>query len=307
MRYSTTQANGNQTIPSLNSQHQKKNNSYALVVEGGGMRGMFSAGVLDSFYELGFDPFHLYLGVSAGSLNLTSHLAGQYLRNYRVVMFSAKSGQFINRWKYLRGGHYIDLDWLCSECMELYPLDTQVALERLEQNSKKYQIVCTSIESGEAKYHHPDEDNILNIILGSCCIPHYYRNPVYVAGERVVDGGISDPIPVKQAYLQGATDIIVIRSRESGYREIDNPLQTKLGYYLYRDYPQLQQLILNLADNYNTSVEFIENPPADLNIFQVAPPTKLNASLTTTDTQLLEMDYLLGRKLGIDFVHAWDN
>ena len=67
----------------------KNTRKFALVVEGGGMRTIFAAGVLDSFHENNFDPFTLYLGVSAGSLSLASHLAGDYLRNYRVLMHCA--------------------------------------------------------------------------------------------------------------------------------------------------------------------------------------------------------------------------
>ncbi|MBA6234012.1 MULTISPECIES: hypothetical protein [unclassified Colwellia] len=77
----------------------------ALVVEGVGMLNIFAAGVLYSFNENNFDPFTLYLGVSAGSMSLASHLAGQYLRNYCVLMHCATSGAFISSWNYLRGGH----------------------------------------------------------------------------------------------------------------------------------------------------------------------------------------------------------
>lgn len=297
--------NDEKKLPLINLQHHHLEKKYALVVEGGGMRGIFSAGVLDSFYNLNFDPFHLYLGVSAGSLNLISHLACQYLRNYHVIMFCATSGKFINGWKYFRGGHYVDLDWLGNECLASYPLDQNGALQRLKLTGKKFIIVCTNIETGQANYYYPDEKNIHDILLGSCCLPLFYRNPVFVAGIRIIDGGISDPIPVKKAYAEGATDIVIIRTRAINYRAVDDYFETILGYYMYRNYPQLQKSILNLSNNYNNSVEFIENPPPGVNIYQIAPKTPLCASLTTTDPQLLETDYQLGRELGKNFIQDW--
>jgi predicted patatin/cPLA2 family phospholipase len=221
--------------------HQKKAKKFALVVEGGGMRSIFSAGVLDSFFESGFDPFDLYLGVSAGSLNLASHLAGQYLRNYSVMMYCATSGQFISSWKYLLGGHFIDLDWLNKQCLETHPLDEQSAIRLLQNTGKTFKVVCTNLETGKPYYLCPDGKNIYDVLLGSCCVPLLYRSPVYISDVQVIDGGISDPIPIKKAYSEGCTDIIVIRTREKNYREAGNTLDKRLGYYLFRRYPKLQK------------------------------------------------------------------
>jgi predicted patatin/cPLA2 family phospholipase len=277
----------------------------ALMVEGGGMRSMFSVGVLDSFLVLHFDPFNLYLGVSAGCMNLISHLADQYLRSYKVMMHSAKSGCLINGWKYLFGGHYIDLDWLGGACLEAHPLDTQKALKRIHNSGKQFLVVCTSFRNGCANYYNPNNDNIHNIIMGSCSIPLLYRNPVYIAGEQVVDGGISDPIPVKKAVQLGATDIIVIRTRKSDYRESESSLEKKIGCFVYKNKPELKQAIENIHHAYNRSIDFIENPPEGINIYQIASNVSLNANLVTTDPNLLEADYQLGRRLGDLFVQDW--
>ncbi len=86
----------------------------ALVVEGGGMRGAFSAGVLNAFGYKGYDQFDLYIGVSAGACNLASHLAGQYDRNFDITMTYSTTQRFISPWRFLAMGHYMDLDWLCD-------------------------------------------------------------------------------------------------------------------------------------------------------------------------------------------------
>lgn len=290
-----------------NYPHNNNVKKLALVVEGGGMRTIFAAGVLDSFHEHNFDPFTLYFGVSAGSLNLASHLAGQYLRNYRVIMHCATSGAFINGWNYLRGGHYINLDWLLSKCLKEHPLHTLNAMKNISENRKKFIVVCTNLETGQPDYFCPNANNIFNVLTGSCCVPLLYRDPVYLSGTRVIDGGIGDPIPVKKAYLEGATDIVVIRSRVKDYRENTDSLEKKLGCFIYRNYPKLQQSISTLANTYNDGIDFIENPPPGVNISQIAPQQQLCTSMTTTDTKRLENDYLLGKKLGKQFIRYWQN
>ena len=79
-----------------NRNQDRSDGSKALVVEGGGMRGIFSAGVLDAFLEMEFDPFNLYIGVSAGACNLASHLGGQYQRNYKIYTHYCTRPEFMN-------------------------------------------------------------------------------------------------------------------------------------------------------------------------------------------------------------------
>ena len=284
-----------------------KAKKYALIVEGGGMRTMFSAGVLDSFHIQKFDPFQIYLGVSAGGMNLISHISGQTFRNYQIIMFCAKSGEFINGWKYLRGGHFLDFDWFSNECLKHFPLDVNAAFNKIRLHAKEFIVVSTNVKTGKPNYHKPDEANLQNILLGSCCIPLLYRNPVFISNKQVFDGGISDPLPVKKAYQHGATDIIVIRSRSKNYRETENSFDKRLGGYLFSEHPAFKDSILNQHKAYNDSIDFIENPPEGINIFQVASNEPLNTSLTTTNMRLLEMDYQLGRMLGKAFVTNWTN
>ena len=283
----------------------QKTKKIALIVEGGGMRGIFSAGVLDSFYELGFDPFHLYIGVSAGSLNLISHLAGQYRRNYRVLMGCATSGQFINKWNFLRGGHYLNLDWLGNESLAEHPLDEHKAFQFLESTGKTFVVVSTSVETGKPQYHRPNRHNIHGILRGSCSVPILYRTPVYIDQAHVVDGSVGDPIPVKEAYKLGATDIIIIRSREKNYRKQKNNLEARLGALLYRGLPSIKNTIMNQPQIYNESLSFLEHPPHGINIYQIASESCLASGRTTTDTNALKLDYSKGMKLGKKFIEDY--
>ena len=99
----------------------------ALVVEGGGMRGIFAAGVLDAFLQERFNPFDLLIGVSAGAITLASYLSGQYQRYYRIITGPMNMKEFLSFRRFVRGGHLMDLDWLWEYAAEHEPLDTKAA------------------------------------------------------------------------------------------------------------------------------------------------------------------------------------
>ena len=120
----------------------------ALVVEGGGMRGIFAAGVLHAFGKAGFDPFDLYIGVSAGACHLASHLAGQNDRNFDITLRYSLTSEFINPWRFLKGGHLMDLDWMWEQTITNYRLNLPYLFEKLRTQNKEYLIVATSMETG---------------------------------------------------------------------------------------------------------------------------------------------------------------
>ncbi len=110
-----------------------KTGKSALVVEGGGMRSIFAAGVLHAFGKAGFDPFDLYIGVSAGACHLASHLAGQNNRNFDITLQYSLKSDFINIKRFLSGGHLMDLDWLWKQTITNYRLDLAYLFNKLRQ------------------------------------------------------------------------------------------------------------------------------------------------------------------------------
>src|SRR5277367_1675407 len=99
----------------------------ALVVEGGAMRGIFAAGALDVFHEQGFFPFDLAIGVSVGASNMLSFLARQHGRTRRCFLGQMSRPEFIDPWRAVRGGHWLDLDWLWDAIEREDPLDRRAA------------------------------------------------------------------------------------------------------------------------------------------------------------------------------------
>ena len=279
-----------------------KNGKSALVVEGGGMRCIFAAGVLHSFGKAGFDPFDLYIGVSAGACHLASHLAGQHDRNFDITLRYSMTSDFINPWRFLRGGHLMDLDWMWEQTIRNYCLDLAYLFEKLRSQNKEYLIVVTSMESGQAVYLHPDENMLAHYLKVSSSLPVLYRNILEIDNEKATDGGIADAIPVREACRRGATDITVIRSRSAGYVKKHSRLAAAIFSLYFRKYPRLVEKFRKRAENYNASVEFIHSPPEGVRITEIAPPDNTAIGRTTKNETPLRAAYETGIDYGNKFI-----
>jgi predicted patatin/cPLA2 family phospholipase len=279
-----------------------KNGKSALVVEGGGMRCIFAAGVLHSFGKAGFDPFDLYIGVSAGACHLASHLAGQHDRNFDITLRYSMTSDFINPWRFLRGGHLMDLDWMWEQTIRNYCLDLAYLFEKLRSQNKEYLIVVTSMESGQAVYLHPDENMLAHYLKVSSSLPVLYRNILEIDNEKATDGGIADAIPVREACRCGATDITVIRSRSAGYVKKHSRLAAAIFSLYFRKYPRLVEKFRKRAENYNASVEFIHSPPEGVRITEIAPPDNTAIGRTTKNETPLRAAYETGIDYGNKFI-----
>ncbi len=280
---------------------KSKRNRSALVVEGGGMRSLFSAGVLNAFGEEGFDPFDMYFGVSAGACNLASHLAGQNSRNYDICVRYSSTPNFISLGRFLSGGHYMDLDWLWDSTINNYRLDLKTIFRRLRARKKKFIIVATSMETGNALYLNPTESTLEHYLKVSSALPILYRSPLEVGSERAIDGGIADSIPVMEAFRRGATDITVIRSRPSGYVKKRSRFSFLLPLF-FRKYPRFIESFEKRPDTYMEAVRFIHNPPTGIRISEIAPPADVPIGRATRDLGLLYAAYQTGIKHGREHI-----
>lgn len=265
------------------------------------MRGIFSSGVLDAFAEAGFHPFDLAIGTSAGACTLASHLAGQTGRNRRVFLNQMSRPEFISPWRYLRGGHLMELDWLWEVLDHEDRLDVEAATSR---PGTEFVVVATCAATGRPLYFRPEAGDLNPVLKGSSAVPVLYRGPLQFKNETVVDGGVADPIAVKEAYRRGARNILVIRTRPSDYLKSPG-LETTLGRWALSEFQQLADAIRRQAETYQKAVEFIRNPPPDCTILEVAPDRPLRTGRTTQDRKKLEADYQLGRKLGLRAMADW--
>ncbi|MBU1170148.1 MAG: patatin family protein [Proteobacteria bacterium] len=280
-----------------------KENKKALVVEGGGMRGIFTTGVLDSFLSSAFDPFDMYFGVSVGASTLSSFLAGQFKRHFRIFTEMACRPEFMSLKRMITGGSYMDLDWLWNTVEASSPLDTPSI--DLNLKGKECYIVCTHVETGKPLYLSPWGKEWIGILKASSAIPLLYKHFPQFEGAPLADGGVSDPIPVMEAYNKGARHIVVIRTRPVNARK-EAWLTPAISSMFFNNTPQLKEEIRSQARRYNETLDFMESPPSDLTITQIAPQTAMKTRRTSKQNQFLINDYSEGVKRGLHAIDILD-
>ncbi|GGD65494.1 patatin-like phospholipase family protein [Lacimicrobium alkaliphilum] len=261
----------------------------AIVAEGGAMRGIFTAGVLDALMQAKHCPFDFAVGVSAGSTNLIGYLCQAPGRSKQIICDHATRDDFISWRRYLRGGHFCDVSWLWHASFADIPLD----LQYYQRQKRPLWVVTTGVHSGKSHYFKISPDNLHQVFPASCAVPLAYRNYPVIDGEPMTDGGLTDSIPVEFAYRQGARDITVILSKPLGYQKRKSALPV-LTRPFFRGYPKLYAAVLRRAQRYNRALQFITVPPLDCRIRVISPPADFKVGRFTKDTALLEQGYLQG-------------
>ncbi|GAA5193708.1 patatin family protein [Ferrimonas gelatinilytica] len=272
----------------------------ALIVEGGAMRGVFSCGVLDQFLAESFSPFDSFWGVSAGASNLAAYLARMPGRNLKVYTDYSCRRAFLTPGRFLLGRDLMDLDWMWRVTLEELGLDK----EALRAESRPFFLGVTRRDSGEAEYHTPDPDDLADTMKASSALPLLYRNGVPLNGQRYVDGGVADALPVAEAIRRGARRVMVLRSRPASYRKAPTRAPRLLSRLL-RDTPALIPPMLSRAERYNAALDLIRQPPKGVQILEVCPPEHFRLKRLTRDPAPLHQGYQLGQEAAQDAIQRW--
>ena len=225
-----------------------------LVLEGGGMRGVFTCGVLDNFMDRGI-RFPYTIGVSAGACNGLSYMSGQRGRaKYSNIDLLAKYN-YIGFKYLLTKGNIMDFDLLFNVFPnKILPYDYKAYAECKE----RYEMVTTSCESGKACYYEEkySPSRIIDIVKASSSLP--FVCPIaYVDGLPMLDGGIADSIPVLRAKSQGCEKMVVVLTRNKGYRKPDK--LSRVPRLIYRRYPALREAIARRNKLYNSQLDLVES------------------------------------------------
>lgn len=230
----------------------------ALVLEGGGMRGVYTTGVLDAFMDAGLE-FPLVVGVSAGASHALSFLSRQRDRARRVVVDYVRSPQYMGLGVLLKEGSYFGWDFIFRRLpLELEPFD----FSSFWKNPARWVAVATDIESGKAAYLSATNDTeLMTVAKASCSLP-FISPPVSINGHQYLDGGVSDSLPVDWALAQGAEKLIVIRTQPAAYRK--GPTKhPSLARFWYRKYPALAETLLTRNERYNACLDHLEELEKD--------------------------------------------
>lgn len=262
-----------------------------LLLEGGAMRGLFSAGVIDVLLEndIAFDGA---AGVSAGAVfgcNFKSQQAGRVLRyNKRYC----RDPRYCGLRSLLRTGDYYGADFCYRELPETLDI-FDVAAYRA--NPMPFYVVCTDIESGEAVFHRCDrgDGEDLDWMRASASMPMVSR-PVEIGGKKYLDGGIADSIPLQRFEEMGYRRNLVVLTQPADYRKEKSRAFPAMRLLLRR-YPAVLELLAHRHEVYNASLSYVREQEAAGRIFVIRPEVPLPVSRTDRDPDHLQACYDLGR------------
>ncbi|MDG1331702.1 MAG: patatin family protein [Crocinitomicaceae bacterium] len=270
-----------------------------LIVQGGGFRTGFTAGILDAFLVLDYCPFDQIIGNSGGAISASYYLAKQYGSCVEAMRLLAKDPDFVNVRGIIRDRGYMNIDHLRSVADDLVPFDLNAALENTKNRDVFF--VATNRLTGEPFYLSPKQPDWIEVVIASSTLPFVTKGVHKVRDLDLMDGGWSDPIPVKWAVEQGAKDILVLRTTHID-RKVVQSWPDYFGSIYFRSHPELSACFANNHLKYNNVMDYLSNPPEDTNIEQLWPEDGLKCSTYSYSVEGINSDYRYGVQMGMDYV-----
>ncbi|TYR79828.1 patatin family protein [Priestia megaterium] len=265
-----------------------------LVLEGGGMRGLYTTGVLDYFMEQ-----ELYLpyviGVSAGACHATSYLSRQIGRSRKANLDYLHDPRYLSWRNYIKTKEMFGMDFVFQEIpMNLVPFDFEVFSKRTE----KLVVGTTDCTTGEPVYFDQHDQDMLTIVRASSSLP-FVSPMVSYQGKVLLDGGISDPIPIRKAEKDGFDKNVVILTRNQGYQKKKSNMLW-FAKRFYRQYPGLVKALENRYRLYNETLTYIEEQETKGNVFVIRPQVPLVVGRMEKNKDKLDALYKQGYKEAAD-------
>lgn len=274
----------------------KPNAKLGLVVEGGGQKGVFTAGILDIWLMAGFNPFGILLGTSAGAQNLASYISGQQGYAYSLITMLTQLNTFFSPWRMLRRKNVMDLDWYFKQTQEkLFYFDENKAMANSQNRIVRFSASNPTLF--ETTMMDPNVEGWLESLKYSSAIPYLYQS------SSLVDGGVTAPLPVQQAYDLGAKTILTIRTRSLEQDGGNKYMQRIRPFVCFKGRcPR----IINIARRHDLAYEeanlFISRPPSGVRVMELRPQRKLlTKTLGSTQDEMIA-DYKHGLFIGAEFL-----
>lgn len=266
-----------------------------LVMEGGAMRGMFTAGVLDVLMEhnVGFDGA---IGVSAGATFGCNIKSGQQGRSIRYNMKYCGDSRYGSFKSFITTGDYFNVDF----CYYKIPEELDVWDKKaFADNPMAFYVVAADLETGKAVYHKCTDggDEDLEWIRASASVPIVSRI-VEIEGKKLLDGGIADSVPLEFFEKEGYERNLVILTQPDTYVKKRNKM-TPLCRIVYRKYPAFVETFANRHIRYKANIDYIRKQEAAGVAFVIRPPHKLELSSAEKDPAKLKKAYDLGRETAL--------
>ncbi len=239
-----------------------------IVFEGGAFRTVFSCGVMDAFLEKEIMPDYM-IGVSAGAAYGVSYASKQQGRNLKLIL------DYCNDKRYMGVNNLLNPKNRCFYGLkfayetvpnELLPFDK----DTFDSYEGEFYAVATNVETGKAEYmRYTTEDVPSKILQATCALPMLFPY-IYINGTPYLDGGLSDSIPYEKAFADGCDRVVVVLTREAGYRK-KTTASTKLVARAYLKYPELAKDLVKRAGRYNRSLKKLEKLEKEGKVIVIRP------------------------------------
>ena len=260
-----------------------------LVLEGGGLRGIYTAGVLDVLMknEIKVDAI---VGVSAGALFGMNYLSNQHGRVLRYNLEYLNDKNYFGFSSWIRTGNIMNEDFCFNKLIyELDPFD----FEMFNKSKTEFYCVVTNVDTGKAEYVKiKDIENDMEYLRASASMP-FVSKMVRVKNKKYLDGGISDSVPIKWGLKNGYKRIIVVETRVKEYRKKKSSFPYKL---FYKNYPKLVDTLKNRYKVYNKTKDYIEALEEENRVFVIRPSQYVKIGRVEKNKDRVQEMYRLGVK-----------
>ena len=266
--------------------------SCGLVLEGGGSRGIYTAGVLDAFIENGIE-FPYVIGVSMGACSGASFLGKSLHRQHDIILYSSQDKRYLSFENLFKTGEYANFDWTFGELSyDIFPLDQ----DTFENSGAVYCVVATNARTGKAEYFYPKSlRDECPEIRASCSLPGVTKG-TEIGGEVYFDGGLVDSIPLKRAFDDGCNKALAILTQHKGY--VKGVTNRNFKKPFNNTYPLIGDAIINRSIFYNNQLEYVRQMEEEGKALVIQPLTPLNCNALEKSPEKLEAIYQLGYTQG---------
>lgn len=267
-----------------------------LIMEGGAMRGMFTAGVIDVMMEHGIE-FQGAVGVSAGAAFGCNYKSKQIGRVIRYNTRFSRDRRYGGYGVLLREGNFYSSKF----CYEDVPLKYDIFdFDTYESNPMEFYVVATDVQTGAAEYHllKDRHDHGFEWIRASASMP-LVSQMVPIDGRKYLDGALVDSIPVRFFESMGYDRNLVILTQPLGFRKKPDPM-LPLMKLVYRKYPNLVSSMVTRHQQYNDSLDYIARREAAGELLVIRPQEKLPIGRTEKDPEKLRLVYEIGRRTALE-------
>lgn len=266
----------------------------SLILEGGTLRPIFSAGVMDALLDNNI-TFPYCIGVSAGITNGVSYISKQKGRNLEVVTKYRNDNRYLSYRNFLRCKSIFGLDFVFDEIPNnLIPFD----MDTYRKYPGKILVGVTNAHTGKTEYlNGKDLDDKATMLRATCAIPLLFP-VIKINGKEYYDGGLCDPIPIKKAIADGNTKHLIVLTQPKGYKKELSKKNILVAKLLNKKYPNLKTPLLNRHNHYNETVKFCEQLESEGKVLILRPEYNLDSF--EKDINKLKSSYEHGYNLTIN-------